>query len=188
MRVRHLKASRNDGSVVKTYNVTATLKIAKPDIEKIAKQFKGCVYDPQSSPSADIYTGRCLFRIFSTGAISCFGPSRDTIYKSVSSLFQSLRDLGFEVPEKPTINFESQASVVRLGKKLKLWKALYLLKNAEFSSKGPRLLVYRFEKPKVTMQLFEDGVIICLGARNDQESRRAHARIMRIIDDYGLTV
>jgi TATA-box binding protein (TBP) (component of TFIID and TFIIIB) len=180
------KTSRNGVYEVETYNVLGTLRIMEPDIEKIATRLEDCIYDPQSSPSLDVYRGRCLFRIYPTGMIMCFGRSRDEVTRSASKLFASLRNTGVKVPRKLAVDFRSETSVMRLQRRLRLWKALYLLKDAEISTRGPRLLTYRLNDPKVTLQLFEDGVIICLGARNNRESRQAYAHIMRIIDGYGL--
>lgn len=182
------KTLRIDSNPAEIYNVMGTLRIRKPDIGKIANHLKGCIYEPPGPYTLDVRIGRCLFRIYHTGRISCFGNSQETVTRSALELLRSLRDTGVSVPKKPTINFCSVASVMRLGRKIRLWKARYLLRGSEFSAKGPRLLSYRLSKPKVTLQLFENGTIRCLGARSERDSKRAFSRIVRLIKELGLSI
>jgi TATA-box binding protein (TBP) (component of TFIID and TFIIIB) len=179
---RRTNHQKNAIADVETFNVTGSTRIEEHDIRKSAN-LPGAIYSPEISPSVDVYVNRCLFRIFPTGTVSCFGSNRDKVTKAAIELFARLHSVGVNAPQNPAISFHSEACVLRLGRKLLLGKAYYLLKGSEFSQKGPRLLSLRLDKPQVTMQLFEDGTITCLGARNRQESKQAFSRTLGIIED-----
>ncbi len=185
-----MKVTETDGlpvnaACVRTYNVMATLRIAKPDFEKIVKDLAGGIYN-ESLHSVDKHIGDCLFHVFSTGSVSCIGSSREQLRKSAYELLASLRNIGIDAPEKPRIEFHSVTSEIRLGKKLRLWKALYLLVGAELGAKGPRLLNYSTDNPKATVQLSEDGTIRCIGARNERVAKQALSQVAKLIDELGL--
>jgi TATA-box binding protein (TBP) (component of TFIID and TFIIIB) len=171
---------------IETYNVYGTIKINEVKIEETAK-LPGAVYNPEIFPAVDVYVGGCLFRMFPTGTISCLGSNRNRVTKAAIELFDRLRTIGFHIADTPSVMFHSESSAIRLGRKLLLRKAYYLLKGSEFSEKGPRLLSLRLNKPEVTMQLFEDGTITCLGAKNSRESKHAFSQVLSMIEDNCLT-
>jgi TATA-box binding protein (TBP) (component of TFIID and TFIIIB) len=177
---------KNATQSIETYNVTGTIKINEVNIEESAK-LQGAVYSPEISPSVDVYVGGCLFRLFSTGTISCFGSNRKQVSKAAIELFARLRTLGVSIVDTAVLTFHSESSTIRLGRKLLLRKANYLLKGSVISKKGPRLLSLRLTKPEVTMQLFEDGTITCLGAKNSRESKHAFSQVFTMIEDNRLT-
>jgi TATA-box binding protein (TBP) (component of TFIID and TFIIIB) len=185
MKVTETDALPINATCVHTYNVMATLKIARPDFEKIVKNLAGCVYN-ESLHSVDKHIGDCLFHVFSTGSVSCIGSSREHLRKSAYELLASLRSIGIDAPGKPRIEVHSVTAEIRLGKKLRLWKALYLLDGAQFSTKGPRLLSYSTDNPRATLQLFEDGTIRCIGARNEKEAKQALSQIAKIVVELSI--
>jgi TATA-box binding protein (TBP) (component of TFIID and TFIIIB) len=185
VRITETDGLRVNASSVHTYNVMATLKIAKPDFEKIVKNLAGGTYN-ESLHSVDKHIGDCLFHVFSTGSVSCIGSSREQLRKSAYELLACLRSIGIDVPQQPRIEFHSVTSEIRLRKKLRLWKALYLLDGAKLSAKGPRLLSYSTDNPRATVQLCEDGTIRCIGARNDRVAKQALLQVAKLIDELGL--
>lgn len=170
-----------------SYNVFGTFKLPDIDLQRIAGTLEGAVYIPETSPSMDIYAPPCMFRVFPSGSVACTGPTQDEVRLAATKLADRLRKLGVRV-EPLSIIFHSQNFVINLGRKLRLVKAMYLLKGSQLSTKGPRFLDYRPDSPNVAFQLFESGKVVCLGAKNSKDYLEAYFHIMRAVEELGLAV
>lgn len=175
------------GKSLRTFNVFGTFRLGELDFERMASEMSGAVYYPEFSPSIDKYIDGCLFKIYSTGNVACFGPTQGQVSHAAARLAALLNRLGFNVLT-PDLIFHSQGFVIDVGKKLRLTKALYLLKGAEMSQKGPPFIKYFPEKSGITFQLFESGKIVCLGSKSIAESYESLSVIMNLIRELNLTI
>jgi TATA-box binding protein (TBP) (component of TFIID and TFIIIB) len=168
-----------------SYNVFGTFKLGEVDLHKIAGQIPGAYYLPETSPSMDIPLSGCLFRIFPNGNTTCTGHTEGEVRRALVELIAMLRGIGMRI-DVPSVGFHSQNFVVDYGKKIRMTKAMYLLKKAKLSMGAPKFLSYRPEGPDVTFEIFESGKIVCLGAKDATQKEEAFSHIMESIKRLGL--
>jgi len=168
------------------FNVLGYATVPKLDFAAIATKLKGATYEPEFSPTVNVDIKGCLLRIYSTGKIACFGKTEKQTRVAVEELCRRVRDLGLYIPKRPSIIYASKAYSTSIGKRVRLRKAEFLLKGAEFLSKTGRLTM-RLDQPSVFLQIFEDGNIICLGAKTREQSEEAFSKLRKMLRDLNLT-
>ena len=85
-------------------------------------------------------------------------------------------------------NIENIVSTANLCVKLNLREIALKSKNAEYSPKRFSAVIIKIKEPKATGLIFSSGKIVCLGAKNEEESKRASRKIAKIIKSVGYPV
>ena len=85
-------------------------------------------------------------------------------------------------------NIENVVSTANLCVKLNLRDIALQSKNAEYNPKRFSAVIMKIKEPKTTGLIFSSGRIVCLGAKNEEESRRACRKIAKIIKSVGFPI
>ena len=85
-------------------------------------------------------------------------------------------------------NIENIVSTANLCVKLNLREIALQSKNAEYNPKRFSAVIMKIKDPKTTGLIFSTGRIVCLGAKNEEESRRACRKIAKIIKSVGYPI
>ena len=75
-----------------------------------------------------------------------------------------------EIPQPRIVNI---VSMVDLGYKLNLREIALKCTNSEYNPKRINAVIMRIKEPKAAALIFNTGIIICLGAKNEEDSRKA---------------
>jgi len=171
---------------VDVFNVFATMRIGSIDLQRLAAKINGSVYEPETSPSLDVKIEKCLFRMHSSGSIIIFGANEERVKSSSDRLLKTLRELGVTFDLKPKLFTHNVATMCKIGKRIRLWKASYILGDTTYNPEKYSSLVYKMKEPSVTFQLFPDGTIVCLGVRDKRKAIEAISALIRELEDLGL--
>jgi len=60
--------------------------------------------------------------------------------------------------------------------------------NVEFDPEQFPGLVYRLKKPKTATLVFRTGKMVCTGAKSEKEARRAVHKIVRLVNEAGISM
>jgi len=178
--------NRGKGGRGDPFNVLGYAAIPKLDFAAIATKLKGATYEPEFSSTVNVSIKGCLLRIYSTGKIACFGRTEKQISGAVEEFCRRIRGLGLYIPKRPSIEYASKAYSTSIGKRVRLRKAEFLLNGAEFLSKTGRLTM-QLDQPSVFLQIFEDGRVICLGAKTKEQTEEAFSKLRKMLRDLNLT-
>jgi transcription initiation factor TFIID TATA-box-binding protein len=74
------------------------------------------------------------------------------------------------IPQPKIVNI---VSMVHLGTKLNLRHIALQCSNSEYKPSRINAVIMRIKKPKSAALIFNTGVIICLGAKNEEDSRKS---------------
>ena len=74
------------------------------------------------------------------------------------------------IPQPKIVNI---VSMVHLGTKLNLRHIALQCSNSEYKPRRINAVIMRIKKPKSAALIFNTGVIICLGAKNEEDSRKS---------------
>ena len=173
-------------------NVVASTGIGQElDLEALAEDLPGTEYDPDRFPGLvyrlDDPKAACL--IFRSGKIVSTGAqSIDDVHAAVELTFDTLRDLGIEVPGSPEIVVQNIVTSGDLGHPLNL-NAIAIsfgLENIEYEPEQFPGLVYRLDEPKVVVLLFGSGKVVITGGKRPKDAEGAIDRIVNELEEYGL--
>ena len=88
-------------------------------------------------------------------------------------------------PEFILPKIENIVSTANLHVKINLREIALQLKNAEYNPKRFSAVIMKIKEPRTTGLIFSNGKIVCLGAKNEEESKRACRKFAKIIKSMG---
>ena len=83
---------------------------------------------------------------------------------------------------------ENVVSTVNLCCELNLREIALQTKNAEYNPKRFSAVIMKIKEPKTTALIFSSGRMVCLGAKNEEESKKACRKFAKIIKSLGYPV
>ena len=86
----------------------------------------------------------------------------------------------------PTI--ENIVSTANLCCEIKLREIALQAKNAEYNPKRFSAVIMKIKEPKTTALIFSSGRMVCLGAKNEEDSKKACKKFAKIIKSLGYPV
>jgi transcription initiation factor TFIID TATA-box-binding protein len=162
---------------IKVENVvaSATLKTRIP-LEKLVNELEGVEYEPDQFPGIVLRLEKpktaCL--IFGSGKIVCTGAkSTEETQEAIKKVIDILKKAGVEIPEDYEIEIQNIVASAKLNMEIDLDEIAFKLENAEYEPEQFPGLVVRLDDPKVAFLLFSSGKIVCTGARNEEDVKRA---------------
>ena len=85
-------------------------------------------------------------------------------------------------------NIENVVSTANLCCELNLREIALQAKNAEYNPKRFSAVIMKIKEPKTTALIFSSGRIVCLGAKNEEDSKKACRKFAKIIKSLGYPV
>ena len=85
-------------------------------------------------------------------------------------------------------NIQNIVSTAELNCKLNLIDIALKANNIEYKPKRFSALIMRIKEPKATAQIFSTGKIVCLGTKNEEQSKNACRKIVKSIKKLGYNV
>ena len=161
------------------------------DLQAIALALTGSEYEPEQFPGL-IYrlkepkTATLLFR---SGKVVCTGAkSLDDVHKAIRKVAKQIEDAGIKVNTDPDVEVQNIVASSDLETKINL-NAIAIslgLEKVEYEPEQFPGLVYRIDDPKVVVLLFGSGKLVCTGARQPDDVKRAVEKITEELDAAGL--
>ena len=79
-------------------------------------------------------------------------------------------------------------STANLGCNLRLREIALQARNAEYNPKRFAAVIMRIKEPKTTALIFSSGKMVCTGAKNEEDSKKASRKYAKIIKSLGFPV
>ena len=76
-------------------------------------------------------------------------------------------------------------ATVNLGCKINLQKIALKVDNVKYNPKKCPQLIMRIRRPETTAMIYSSGIMTCLGATSEEDSKLAARRSARIIQKIG---
>jgi transcription initiation factor TFIID TATA-box-binding protein len=161
----------------KIQNVVASADLhAEVPLEKVSRKLENTEYNPEQFPGLvlRIYPAKITSLVFSTGKIVCTGAkSEGDVDNAVNLVIKELKKVGIKFTQKPDIQVQNVVASGDIGEKLNLVNLAFKLKTAEYEPEQFPGLVYKVPESHITFLLFGTGKIVCTGAKNEKEIKRA---------------
>ena len=159
------------------------------DLFQLAEKIDGIEYEPEQFPGAILKFDdpKASLLIFKNGKIVCVGcKKRETIEKTVDKVKKLLLPYAQKIltNKKPQIEITNIVAAAELGLNLDLYKIAYKLDNVEYEPEQFPGAILKFKKPKVSLLLFKNGKVICAGAKNEDEIRKALKMAKSMLKGY----
>jgi transcription initiation factor TFIID TATA-box-binding protein len=92
------------------------------------------------------------------------------------------------IPEKCKPKLQNIVSTLNLKCELDLRDIALKARNAEYNPRRFAAVIMRIREPKTTALIFASGKMVCTGARNEEDSRKASRQYAKIIRKLGFNV
>ncbi|MEE9591991.1 MAG: TATA-box-binding protein [Thermoplasmata archaeon] len=177
---------------IKIENVVASTSLGgELDLQAIALALGGAEYEPEQFPGL-IYrlknpkTATLLFR---SGKVVCTGAkSLADVGTAIRTVAGQIKDSGIDINTDPDIEVQNIVASSDLEQEINL-NAIAIslgLERVEYEPEQFPGLVYRLDEPKVVVLLFGSGKLVCTGARQPSDVKRAVERITEELQAAGL--
>ncbi|MCW1300877.1 MAG: TATA-box-binding protein [Candidatus Nanoarchaeia archaeon] len=170
---------------IKIENVVASANLhTEIPLEKVASSLPNTEYNPEQFPGLVLRLRkmRITSLIFSSGRIVCTGATNEReVKEGVRGVMNELKKLKIKFRKKPEIKIQNIVASGNLNMKLNLNSLAFKLENAEYEPEQFPGLVYHLPNSNITFLLFSAGKIVCTGARNEMEIRKAVETLIRNI-------
>jgi len=177
---------------IKVVNIVGTALLGQAfDLDPIALALEGAEYEPEQFPGLiyHIEEPKAAFLIFKSGKVVCTGArSPEMAQEAVSTAVKKLQEIGVVTYENPKIDIVNIVASADLKAELNLNQVAVALglENIEYEPEQFPGMVYRVYDPKVVLLLFGSGRVICTGARNISDVKKAVDRLRVELEDLGL--
>ena len=104
--------------------------------------------------------------------------------KITSDTYDSSKNIQLEILPK----IENIVSTANLCCELNLREIALQARNAEYNPKRFSAVIMKIKEPKTTALIFSSGRMVCLGAKNEEESKKASRTFAKIIKSLGYPV
>ncbi|CCQ36676.1 TATA-binding transcription initiation factor [Natronomonas moolapensis 8.8.11] len=173
-------------------NVVASTDIGQElALERLAMDLSGSEYNPDTFPGLiyRIQEPEAANLIFRSGKIVCTGANTvDDVHSSLQTVCETLRDLGIDVIEAPTITVQNIVFSADLRAQLNL-NAIAIgfgLEDVEYEPEQFPGLVYRLDTPDVVTLLFSSGKVVITGTKTPDAAEEALEKISGKLSELGL--
>lgn len=169
--IQNVVASAALGHDIPLEKVTITL----PNTEYNPEQFPGLVLRLAKGKTA---------LIFSSGKIVCTGAkSEKEVGEAVKMIIKELKKVKIYIKKLPQITIQNMVASGDIGMLLNLNKLAFKLENSEYEPEQFPGLVYKVPNSHITFLLFGTGKIVCTGAKNEGEIRKAVNKLIRTLGE-----
>lgn len=164
---------------IRIENVVSSTALAKKlDLQSIAMTLEDSDYDPERFPGLvhRIKEPKTAILLFRSGKAVCTGAKDiGQVKQAIAKVSQSLRERDVEVFPEPVIEVQNMVASSDLGHDINLnAMAITLgLEKVEYEPEQFPGLVYRMASPKVVLLIFSSGKLVCTGAKNIEDVKRA---------------
>ena len=185
--------SLNELNLPKINNIVSTASLScKLNLNAIANQLKNITYNPKRFSGA-IYNlkepkATCL--IFYNGQIVCLGARTEIdSATAIRKMAKIIKHFGYDVKFSNfkiqnivgSFDFQSPISITKLYLKNKTTNNNIRVTYEPEMFPG---LIYRMEKPKITLLIFKSGKIILTGGKKTEEIFEAYNKIKNILRNF----
>ncbi len=171
----------------KIENVVASADLhAEIPLEKVARKIETSEYNPEQFPGLVLrfYEEKITSLVFSTGKIVCTGAkSEERVGEAVKLVTKALKKVGIKFTQKPDITIQNVVASGDIGVKLNLVDLAFKLKTAEYEPEQFPGLVYKVPESHITFLLFGTGKIVCTGAKNEGEIKKAISGLVKTLKE-----
>ncbi len=161
--------------VIQNVVASASLFVNVP-LEKVATQLMNTEYNPEQFPGLvlKLSSMKVTALVFSSGKIVVTGvKSEAEVPNAVKAVQQELAKAGIKCTKKPEITVENMVANGDIGLKLNLTELAFELPTAEYEPEQFPGLIYKVPGWHITFLLFSTGKIVCTGAKNEGEIKKA---------------
>lgn len=152
-------------------------------LEKVTITLPNTEYNPEQFPGLvlRLAKGKTAL-IFSSGKIVCTGAkSAEEVGHMVKMITKELRKVKIKITKKPEIIIQNMVASGDIGMILNLNKLAFKLENAEYEPEQFPGLVYKVPNSHITFLLFGTGKIVCTGAKNEGEIKKAVRKLIKTL-------
>jgi len=173
-------------------NIVGTAMLGQAlDLNSIALALEGAEYEPEQFPGLiyRIKEPKAAFLIFKSGKAVCTGArSPEMAQDAVNMAVKKLKEIGIVTDTDPRIEIVNIVASSDLKAELNLNQVAVSLglENVEYEPEQFPGMVYRVYDPKVVLLLFGSGKIICTGARNIADVKKAVDKLREELEDFDL--
>ena len=144
------------------------------NVEYEPEQFPGAIYRIEGMPMTAL--------IFSSGKIICTGAKdMDMVKQAVEKVRKLLRKAGVRTKDDYELKIENIVASAKFPHRINLDELAYNLEMAEYEPEQFPGLVYKDEEFNTAFLIFSSGKIICTGAREPKEAKKAVKKLYEIL-------
>lgn len=157
------------------------------DLNLLVRKVDGAEYAPEQFPGLvyKLKKPKASFLIFSTGTMNCVGTtSMKEAKNAINEMLKIMKRVGVKI-SKPKIEVQNIVAAAKLDANLNLDTIAVKLENSEYEPEQFPGLVYRMTDPKVVFLLFGSGRIVCVGARNVEQVKKAVNMLIKKLKKIG---
>jgi len=172
----------------KIENVVASVNLfTKLDLERLAIAFSDRgEYDPKKFPGMvfRLSKPKVAILMFSSGKLVVTGAkSLAQINMAVKRVVKELKKQGVKIERSPDIKIQNVVASANLGVEVNLEAAAEVLENSMYEPEQFPGLIYRMDDPKVVLLIFSSGKLVCTGAKNEDDVKRAVDNIYKLLKE-----
>ena len=168
-------------------NIVASTKLnSKIAIEKLARNIKGALYEPEIFPGLyyRLPNKQATMTLFASGKIVSTGSkSEETAKNSINQVIYEIKKILNIDTSMNEIKIENIVSTINLEKTIKLEKLTMKLAGSRLDLEEFPCIFYPF-KEKITLLIFRSGKIVSVGAKSEKTSRESLTFIKKIIKEF----
>jgi transcription initiation factor TFIID TATA-box-binding protein len=161
---------------VKVVNIVASVTLKqRVNLNSIIRRFPSAKFPSEQFPGVvfRMRRPRVAALIFSSGKIICVGgKSEREVYDAVDNLIMRLVKGGIITLKKSELRINNIVATANFGRTIDL-SSISTWPGAIYEPEQFPALIYYMEYPKLVFLIFSSGRIICLGAKNESEIRKA---------------
>ncbi len=176
----------------KIENIVATVNLkTEINLEKLAEKIPNAEYNPEQFPGLILRLQkpepRVSVLVFRTGKMVCTGAkSIGELKKALKKIMRIFREAGVNVPDEPEVEVQNVVASANLYAEVDIERAAEELENTMYEPEQFPGLIYRMEDPDVVLLIFSSGKMVCTGAKNEEDVRRAVEKIYNMLKEMGL--
>ena len=184
------KSKKKKGPDFVITNIVASASLGlELDLFSLAQKIKGIEYEPEQFPGAiyKVKDKKATLLLFKNGKVVCVGcKKRSVIQKTVEEARKMLLPYAKKITsnKKPKIEITNIVTAANLNMELDLYKTAYKLPDVEYEPEQFPGAILKFKNPKASLLLFKNGKVICAGAKNEEEIRKALRKAKRLLAPY----
>lgn len=182
----------NAVDTIEIQNVVASTGVGQElELDALGQDLDDVQYDPDHFPGLiyRLQDPKATVLLFRTGKIVCTGAtSVHNVQTAIQHVFETLRNLGIEVPADSKITVQNIVSNADLDRRLNL-NAIAIglgLEAVEYEPEQFPGLLYRLDEPEAVVLLFTSGKLLITGVKTREEIEDSLAVITDRLEQLGL--
>lgn len=177
----------------KIVNIVATGHTRKLNLEKLSDEL-GVEYNPKVFPAARYHSWKppASVLLFESGKMVCTGcKTKRDVKKVFRKITKEIGEVYEEKLETPSINIVNMVASSNIGLELDLDDVCSLLRKYGRAIYEPEifsgLVFWPFEEKRTLILLFNNGKVICEGAKEESTIMDALGRLSKILEEHNRT-